>query len=111
MTQLTNEEREAFRALGEGGLRQPELPRSLRVVLPTPEARLEYIRFATDASRFFFAASARLVFAATIGDSEPRNRIMMEAFRAIPECRNLHARSTPEKTLPIVRHSPGLAQN
>lgn len=53
MTQLTKEEREALLALGEDGLRQPDLPRSLRLVLPTPEARLEYIRFATEASRFF----------------------------------------------------------
>jgi len=53
VTQLTKAEREAFRALGEDGLRQPDLPGSLRLVLPTPEARLEYIRFATDANRFF----------------------------------------------------------
>lgn len=53
MTRLTKEERAAFRTLGDDGLRQPDLPRSLRLVLPTPEARLEYIRFATEAGRLF----------------------------------------------------------
>lgn len=53
MTQLTQEERRAFESLDESALQQPELNESMRLVLPTPEARLEYIRFATEASRFF----------------------------------------------------------
>lgn len=53
MTRLTQEEREAFKSLAGDRLQQPELTQTLRLVLPTPEARLDYIRFATEASRFF----------------------------------------------------------
>jgi len=53
MTQLTRHEREALESLGPGALAQPELEVSQRIVQPTPRARLDYIRFATDASRFF----------------------------------------------------------
>jgi len=53
MTRLTREERSAFKALEEDALQQPELDDSQRLVLPTPRARLEYIRFASAAARFF----------------------------------------------------------
>lgn len=53
MTRLTQEERQAFESLGRSAFQQPELADSQRLVLPNPRARLEYIRFATDASRFF----------------------------------------------------------
>ena len=53
MTQLTREERQAFQALDRDALQQPELPDAQRLVLPTPRARLEYIRFASEASRLF----------------------------------------------------------
>lgn len=53
MTRLTRAERDAMKALKADALQQPELAESQRLVLPTPRARLEYIRFATEASRFF----------------------------------------------------------
>lgn len=53
MTKLTQEERDAFESLDRGALRQPDLPDEERFVLPNPEARLEYILFATEASRFY----------------------------------------------------------
>lgn len=53
MTRLTHEERKAFTSLERHRLEQPELSRSQRLVLPTPAARLEYIRFASEAGRFF----------------------------------------------------------
>lgn len=53
MTELTRDEREAFRSLDQDSLRQPKLSDSQRLVQPTPRARLDYIRFATDASRFY----------------------------------------------------------
>lgn len=53
MTRLTWEERQAFESLDRSALQQPELADAQRLVLPNPRARLEYIRFATEASRFF----------------------------------------------------------
>jgi len=53
MTRLTRAERKALRALEADALQQPELSESQRLVLPTPQSRLEYIRFASEASRFF----------------------------------------------------------
>lgn len=53
MTRLTRNEREAFESLDVAALQQPELADSQRLVLQTPRARLDYIRFASDASRFF----------------------------------------------------------
>ena len=69
MTQLTKEEREAFPALGEYGLRQPDLPGSLRLVLPTPEARREYFALQPKPAGFF-AADAKSAFEAMIGGSD-----------------------------------------
>jgi hypothetical protein len=53
MTRLTRNEREAFGSLDPDALQQPGLADTQRLVQPTPRARLDYIRFATDASRFF----------------------------------------------------------
>ena len=53
MTRLTEKEAEALRSLKPDSLQQPELDLAQRWVLPTPAARRDYIRFATDASRFF----------------------------------------------------------
>lgn len=53
MTRLTRAERIALKALRADALQQPGLSVSQRLVLPTPRARLEYVRFATEASRFF----------------------------------------------------------
>ena len=53
MSQLTQEEREAYQTLDRSALQQPELDDGQRLVLPTPRARMEYIQFATEASRFF----------------------------------------------------------
>ena len=53
MTRLTREERKAFESLDRSALQQPELADSQRLVLPNPRARMEYIRFATEASRFY----------------------------------------------------------
>lgn len=53
MTKLTRQEREAFEALDQCALQQPPLPDEQRFVLPNPKARLEYILFATEASRFY----------------------------------------------------------
>lgn len=53
MTRLTRDERAAFGSLDPNALQQPGLADSQRLVQPTPRARLDYIRFATDASRFF----------------------------------------------------------
>lgn len=53
MTRLTPEEQAAFQSLDRNALQQPDLADDLRMVLQNPVARLEYIRFATEASRFF----------------------------------------------------------
>ena len=53
MTRLTQEERDAFGSLDPSALQQPEASDSERLVLPNPSARLEYVRFASDASRFY----------------------------------------------------------
>jgi hypothetical protein len=53
MTQLTKDERQALEALGAGALDQPQLSKAEQWVLPTPRARLNYILFATEASRFY----------------------------------------------------------
>ena len=53
MTRLTEEEVQALKSLDPNALQQPELEVAQRWVLPTPEARRDYVQFATDASRFF----------------------------------------------------------
>lgn len=53
MTQLSDKERRAWRERGAGLGDGPSLSREERHVSPNPEARARYIRFATQASRFY----------------------------------------------------------
>ncbi len=50
MTRLTASERRAFTKLATEPLVQPALETTEQFVEPTPEARLDYIRFATAAA-------------------------------------------------------------
>lgn len=53
MTKLSDKEREAWRNVVKHRIQQPPLRPDERFVAPTPEARMRYIRFATQASAFF----------------------------------------------------------
>lgn len=53
MARLSEEERQALRALTRQPNREPPLRREERFVAPTTEARERYTRFATQASRFY----------------------------------------------------------
>ncbi len=53
MTRLTEEEREAMRELAQRRSQFADPTDAYRIVEATPEARMAYIRFATEASRFF----------------------------------------------------------
>ncbi len=53
MARLTKTEREAFRKLAEEPIRSPALPTIDQFVQPTPESRLNYIRFNTAAAALF----------------------------------------------------------
>lgn len=50
MTRLTEYERQAILKLADEPLDQPALESAEQFVKPTPEARLDYIRFATAAA-------------------------------------------------------------
>lgn len=53
MTRLTETEREAIRQLADEPISQPALPATEQFVQPTPEGRLDYIRFNTAAAALF----------------------------------------------------------
>ncbi len=53
MTKLGDSEKQEWRRLGSEHLTQPPLARHERIVAPTPEAREAYVRFATQAARFY----------------------------------------------------------
>ena len=53
MARLTEAEREALRQLADKDCDAQSLSANERFVAPTPEARARYIRFATEASRFY----------------------------------------------------------
>jgi len=53
MAKLTDAERQALRQLADQGRDAQPLSANERFVAPTPEARARYIRFATEASRFY----------------------------------------------------------
>ncbi|MCS3904399.1 hypothetical protein J2T55_002435 [Methylohalomonas lacus] len=53
MARLTNDERRALRELAAQQHDEPPLTDDERFVAPTAEARARYIRFATEASRFY----------------------------------------------------------
>ncbi|MFP4207323.1 MAG: hypothetical protein ACLFSC_01615 [Wenzhouxiangella sp.] len=53
MTRLTDEERHAMTELARQGATLSNPVDSCRIVEPTPEARMAFIRFATTASLFY----------------------------------------------------------
>lgn len=53
MVRLTDAEREELSDFARTRHEQPPLPPEDRFVAPTPEGRLRYIRWATQASKFF----------------------------------------------------------
>lgn len=53
MTRLTDQERRELIAAARQPFDNPPLRPDERFVAPTPEARLRYIRFATQAARFY----------------------------------------------------------
>lgn len=53
MARLTESEREDLKRLAEGPREVQPLTAEERFVAPTPEARMRYIRFATQAARFY----------------------------------------------------------
>ncbi|MEA5446322.1 hypothetical protein VCB98_10875 [Gammaproteobacteria bacterium AB-CW1] len=59
MARLTEEERRQLREAAERPVEQPPQDEDERFVAPSPEARLRYIRFATQAARFHRPAPFR----------------------------------------------------
>ena len=53
MAKLTDSEKTAFREFMARGWEQSPEEQSPRIVEPTPEGRARYIRWATEASKFF----------------------------------------------------------
>ncbi len=53
MTRLTDEERLAMTEIARQPAMLPDPADAYRIVEPTPEARLAYVRFATTASLFY----------------------------------------------------------
>ncbi|MCP1727913.1 hypothetical protein J2T60_001913 [Natronospira proteinivora] len=51
MARLSEEEKQALKAAAEWPPQQPASAQDVELVAPTPEARMRYIRFATEAAR------------------------------------------------------------